>query len=520
MVDVLPDDDMQDLLHQARRVGSEEEGVRAHSRLSSGDRRSASPSSFSHGRTPTPPVPPNPINPAYEMMHRRGERERAESVASYGSRGFSEAGVEDRRHRSASASAAAGHVLTEDTDSFIVGQPVYVDGVKPGMIQYIGETKFGPGDWAGVVLDERMGKNDGSVAGVRYFQCEPGHGVFARLFRLTTEPVEGASGAMDQMRRYGYELATEYCPVHPPGRKSSVGRRSAGSRSLSPSRSMTPEPRISRASPDSWKVGPQENLTVPTRRGETGRGGSPLGRRSPFASPRMQPRARITGGNVRIEKDPEMTTLTQEARRLTMTDQTSSGGGGKRSSAASAVSQSSSSSSYRRTSQGWSEGGRGYYGSGRKSSSSTSRGYYTGGGASSSSRRTSDITSSSSSSRYYQPHGVSRRQSADSQAAERRRRSEAGMRRRVSGGAPKDAVLNADPDALQVGQKVWVDGDKPGRIAYIGGVRFARGEVAGVHLEEPVGKNNGTVGGVMYFYCHPNHGVFARLHRLALEPMV
>ncbi len=47
MTDFLPDGEMQDLLHQARRIGSEEDGVRARSRLSSGDRRSASP--YSHG---------------------------------------------------------------------------------------------------------------------------------------------------------------------------------------------------------------------------------------------------------------------------------------------------------------------------------------------------------------------------------------------------------------------------------------------------------------------------------------
>ncbi|XP_025828958.1 uncharacterized protein LOC108744493 isoform X5 [Agrilus planipennis] len=98
-------------------------------------------------------------------------------------RGLSEAGLS--RH--------ADHtVLTEDTDSFIIGQKVWVGGTKPGKIAYIGETQFAPGEWAGIVLDQSIGKNDGSVAGVRYFQCEPKHGVFSRLTRLTSVPLPGA----------------------------------------------------------------------------------------------------------------------------------------------------------------------------------------------------------------------------------------------------------------------------------------------------------------------------------------
>lgn len=36
------------------------------------------------------------------------------------------------------------------------------------------------------------GKNDGQVAGVRYFQCEPRRGVFSRLTRLTRAPLQEA----------------------------------------------------------------------------------------------------------------------------------------------------------------------------------------------------------------------------------------------------------------------------------------------------------------------------------------
>merc|ERR1712110_1232778 len=88
-----------------------------------------------------------------------------------------------------------------------------------------------------------------------------------------------------------------------------------------------------------------------------------------------------------------------------------------------------------------------------------------------------------------------------------RRMSEAGLRRPSSG----EGVLNENTESLMVGMTVWVDGNKRGRIAYIGDVHFAKGEMAGIHLDQPNGKNNGTVGGKLYFQTEPKRGIFARL---------
>ncbi|XP_069726944.1 CAP-Gly domain-containing linker protein 1 isoform X5 [Phaenicophaeus curvirostris] len=82
-----------------------------------------------------------------------------------------------------STTAADAH--EEFVDDFRVGERVWVNGNKPGYIQFLGETQFAPGQWAGIVLDEPIGKNDGSVAGVRYFQCEPLRGIFTRPSKLT-----------------------------------------------------------------------------------------------------------------------------------------------------------------------------------------------------------------------------------------------------------------------------------------------------------------------------------------------
>merc|ERR1739848_939591 len=151
----------------------------------------------------------------------------------------------------------------------------------------------------------------------------------------------------------------------------------------------------------------------------------------------------------------------------------------------------------------------------RKTSESLGFGFSNGGrGSSSPSAPDSGRGSTSSNSK----QDVDRRPSSDLNAEEltARRMSEAGLRRPS---AASDEILNENTGNLMVGMPVWVDGTKHGRIAYIGEVHFAKGEMAGVHLDTSQGKNNGTVGGVMYFQCEPRRGVFSRLHRLTLRPL-
>ncbi|XP_072514518.1 CAP-Gly domain-containing linker protein 1 isoform X2 [Salminus brasiliensis] len=80
-------------------------------------------------------------------------------------------------------------VVNDSVADFSVGERVWVNGNKPGYVQFIGGTQFAPGQWAGIVLDEPIGKNDGSVAGVRYFQCEDLRGIFTRPSKLSKTPV-------------------------------------------------------------------------------------------------------------------------------------------------------------------------------------------------------------------------------------------------------------------------------------------------------------------------------------------
>ena len=49
-----------------------------------------------------------------------------------------------------------------------LGDRVLVGGAKEGFLRYLGPTEFAKGIWAGVELEDPLGKNDGAVSGKRY----------------------------------------------------------------------------------------------------------------------------------------------------------------------------------------------------------------------------------------------------------------------------------------------------------------------------------------------------------------
>jgi len=67
-----------------------------------------------------------------------------------------------------------------------LGALVSFKGEK-GRIRFLGKTNFADGDWYGVELFNKVGKNDGSLQGIRYFQCAEGHGIFTKLASIQFE---------------------------------------------------------------------------------------------------------------------------------------------------------------------------------------------------------------------------------------------------------------------------------------------------------------------------------------------
>jgi len=69
--------------------------------------------------------------------------------------------------------------LLANTPENVIGRLITLAG-QSGIVRFMGETQFAAGIWVGVELDKPLGKNNGAVAGVEYFTCEQGRGIFVR----------------------------------------------------------------------------------------------------------------------------------------------------------------------------------------------------------------------------------------------------------------------------------------------------------------------------------------------------
>ncbi|KAG0357288.1 CAP Gly-rich domain-containing protein [Gamsiella multidivaricata] len=97
----------------------------------------------------------------------------------------------DAASDSSSASATQNHVYEEAVKNIKTGDRCEVDvgsGIlkRRGTVRFIGTTEFQSGLWVGVQYDEPLGKNDGSVQGVRYFTCPANYGSFVRPDKVQT----------------------------------------------------------------------------------------------------------------------------------------------------------------------------------------------------------------------------------------------------------------------------------------------------------------------------------------------
>ena len=73
-------------------------------------------------------------------------------------------------------------------------QPVFANNTEPGFVRFLGRVKFAPGEWVGIELLHPDGQHDGSVQGLRYFRCQPNHGVIVHSEAVTLRGEKDSGG--------------------------------------------------------------------------------------------------------------------------------------------------------------------------------------------------------------------------------------------------------------------------------------------------------------------------------------
>ncbi|KAF2862530.1 hypothetical protein K470DRAFT_193058, partial [Piedraia hortae CBS 480.64] len=119
--------------------------------------------------------------------------------------------------------------------TFAPGQTVVLNDGRVAVVRFFGQTSFQTGEWVGVELSDATGKNDGSVQGVRYFECTPLHGMFCRPAGIK----QVVSGGRRKSRPASIQASLRPSGLRSPT-KSPTKQAGNGSSSDSTSRTSTP----------------------------------------------------------------------------------------------------------------------------------------------------------------------------------------------------------------------------------------------------------------------------------------
>ncbi|RTG83316.1 CAP-Gly domain-containing linker protein 3/4 [Schistosoma bovis] len=93
---------------------------------------------------------------------------------------------------------------------FQIGDRVLVAGQRRGVLRFIGQTQFAPGIWYGIELEQAVGKNNGSINGIRYFDCAVGHGIFAPISRIQKLPTRPNTPNLNKVSDNPTMMTTSY----------------------------------------------------------------------------------------------------------------------------------------------------------------------------------------------------------------------------------------------------------------------------------------------------------------------
>ncbi|KAH7157026.1 dynein associated protein-domain-containing protein [Dactylonectria macrodidyma] len=167
---------------------------------------------------------------------------------------------------------------------FKPGQTVQLSDGRKGTVRFAGPTHFQVGEWVGIELDEKTGKNDGSVQGERYFDCPAGYGMFVKPMMATIlaqAPAPRAASTRKPSRPSSFNPAG--------GRTSSAGDTGLNRRKSLNAPSPSPVPRVRPTSiVRSPTKSPTKQLSGPPSAAPS-RTGTPSNVRVPSAGAKTRP---------------------------------------------------------------------------------------------------------------------------------------------------------------------------------------------------------------------------------------
>ncbi|XP_068070492.1 uncharacterized protein isoform X3 [Danio rerio] len=411
-----------------------------------------------------------------------------------------------------------------------LGDKVVIAGQKVGSLRFCGSTEFAGGLWAGVELQQPVGKNDGSVAGVQYFTCPIKHGIFAPLSKISK---------LSEHRKHS---PRQTCVPVPHPRRIDLARVTSKvntgllSRSCSTSSSSLDSRQTSRRPPRPLPrqrppLHPWQERVAPSTRS------TPAPSRSHTSTPHsIIARSRTPLASSTAHESPEV----HLGERVLVV--------GQRTGVVRFYGKTSFAPGFWLGIELDKPGGKndGSVGGVRYFSCPPKHGVFAPPSRVQRIHGSVDCLSELSSSRMnYSFTGIRRTFSTSSAIATQRepsRKSQASrnrsnnLRRRWStvsaGWGASRANSSAGPGPIRVGgntscpgsdgtvklhlgmQVLLISANEMATIRYIGTAEFAPGLWLGLELRSPKGKNDGSVGSRRYFSCRPGHGVLVRPSRV------
>ncbi|OAA35682.1 DYNACTIN ro-3 [Metarhizium rileyi] len=191
---------------------------------------------------------------------------------------------------------------------FKPGQIVQLSDGRKATVRFAGQTNFQVGEWIGVELEDKSGKNDGSVQGIRYFDCPAGYGMFVKPMMATI--VAQAPGTKPATRKPARPSSFHPASVKtvPSGDAALAKRRSLNAPSPSPVPKNRPSSLVR-----SPAKSPTKQLSAASS-ATASRTGTPSNARIPSASAVGAARSRTSVGGQRTSMGPPAVPASRTAR--------------------------------------------------------------------------------------------------------------------------------------------------------------------------------------------------------------